>query len=149
MASLRQTTGRRSRDLGTVAGIRLNLFALDQLRGRVTGEEMAAVMLESAKPMYNQAVEDWPRDTGASGDSIELLVVEAGETRARIVLQVGGQKLANDPRNKSGIDYAPYLEFGSQGRHAYGVIRNSVFDNEDDYKQRVREGIKRLIEGGS
>ena len=148
MASLvRQTTGRRSRESGSQVGIQLNTFGLDKIRAEINGHALAVIMLEAAQPMLEQATQDWPVDTGASRDSIELVAVEEGDHRARIVLQAGGQKLENDPRNKSGIDYAPFLEFGTEGRAAHGVIRDSVFDNEEAYRSGVRAGVKGLIEG--
>lgn len=139
---VRITTGRRSRESGSQVGIQLNLFGLTKLQGAINGKTMAVVLLDSAGPMRDQAYENWPKKTGASSDSIELVVVEEGEHHARVVLQAGGQKLENDPRNKSGIDYAPFLEFGTNGRHAYGAIRNAVFDGEIDFKNRVRERMQ-------
>jgi len=150
MASLvRQTTGRRSRESGSQVGIQLNTFGLDKIQAEINGHALAVIMLEAAQPMLEQATQDWPVDTGASRDSIELVTVEEGDRRARIVLQAGGQKLENDPRNKSGIDYAPFLEFGTEGRAAHGIIRDSVFDNEEAYRSRVRTGVKGLIEGAA
>lgn len=148
MALVRITQGRASRAPGTQVGVQLNTFGLDEVRGRVNGKELAAILMDSAQSMLTDAVLNWPRDTGASGDSIELAVVEENENSARIVLQAGGQTLENDPRNKSGIDYAPFLEFGTNGRAAHGALRNAVYDGETEFKSLVREGVRALILGG-
>lgn len=144
---VRLTTGRRSRESGTQVGIQLNIFGLNALQGAVNGNELAKILMDAAQPMYTTAYENWPKKTGASADSIELVIVEGEEAakRARIVLQAGGQKLENDPRNKSGVDYAPFLEFGTNGRHAYGAIRDAVYSEETDFKLRVRERVADLI----
>ncbi len=150
MASgVRITTGRRSRETGSQVGVQLNTFGLGKVKEAVNGKELARILIQSAQPMLENAFDNWPKLTGASADSIELVVVEEGETHARIVLQAGGQKLENDPRNKSGIDYAPFLEFGTNGRHAYGAIRNAVFDGESAFKDNVREGVRELIVGSA
>lgn len=143
----RVTIGSRSRQPGTQLGMQLNLFALDKLRERMNGENLLAILLESAQPMLEQLVANWPVATGASRDSAELAVVEIADKKARIVLQVGGDKLRQDPRNKSGIDYAPYLEFGTNGRKAYGVLRDTVNDGELDFRAGVRDRARQLIEG--
>lgn len=147
MALVRITQGRASRVPGTQVGVQLNTFGLDEVRGRVTGRELAVILIDSAQPMLSDAFENWPKKTGASSESIELMIVEENEHSARIVLQAGGQTLENDPRNKSGIDYAPFLEFGTNGRPAHGALRNAVYDGETEFKSLVRDGVRALLVG--
>lgn len=147
MADVRVTTTRGSRQKGDVAGIQLNTFGLQKLADGVNGEEIARIMLEAAQPMFEQCQHDWYDhwfnfDTGASADSVALITTEVEERRARIQLQAGGEVLRSDPRNKSHQDYAPMLEYHEGG----GMIRNAVFDNQEEFVRNVHAGIKRLVE---
>lgn len=146
MANVRITTTRASRQKGESSGIQVNVFGMQALEEGITGEVLNEIMLQAAQPMLDEAIQNWYEhwfkfDTGASQDSIQLLTTEVGDHFARIMLQAGGQKLIEDARNVSHVDYAPFLEFHEGG----GMIRSAVFDNRDDFVRAVREGIAYTI----
>lgn len=145
---VRTTIGRRSREADSTVGVQINTFGLDKLAEGINGQDLLDILLEAAEPSRVEAYNNWAYLTGASRDSIELVPVEAGERLARIVLQVGGDKLRNDPRNHSHKDYAPYLEFNGSpsGKTPAGVLRNSIYDNDREIRERIQEGLKRKIE---
>lgn len=147
MANTRTTFGRRSRAPGEQVGVQINLFGLNKLEAAVTGDKLAEILLYAAQPAYDEAHADWAVDTGASRDSLELGVAEIMPRAARVVLQAGGEKLISDPRNRSKKDYAPFLEFNGSpsGSMGPGTIQRAVYSNDRVIKDRIREGVSRLI----
>jgi hypothetical protein len=119
---------------------------MDKLIAGVTGANLAPILLEAGKPSYEQAYSEWPVLTGASRDSIELIVTEINPRSARVVLQAGGEKLINDPRNKSGKDYAPFIEFNGTPRAPAGILRNSIYDRDADIRSAIHQGVRELIQ---
>ena len=145
LPTVRTTVGRRSRVPGTLIGVQLNTFRMRRLEALLSGEELAPILLEASQPAMDQAVSEWPVLTGASRDSISLDLIEVGANRARVALQAGGPKLINDARNKSGKDYAPFIEFNGTATAPPGIIIGAIFDNEVEIKQRIRAAVVELI----
>ncbi len=151
MADIRTTVrgigGRfQSRVPGTQVGFQINTFGLQKLAEGVTGEGLAAVLLESASIAWQQAVDEWPVWTGASRDSIDLSIQEVGDRFARVILSAGGEKLIADLRNKSHKDYAPFIEFNGTQTAPAGILTGAVIDNQDEIASRNRAGVARLIQ---
>lgn len=148
MADVRVTTGRRSRTPGTTVGIEVNTFGLKRLQEGVTGEFMAEVLVEAGQPAYNDAYSEWAVLTGASRDSLELVVTEVGPTFARVALQAGGEKLMSDPRNPKGEDYAPFLEFNGSpsGSQSPGAIARAIFSNDGVMRQIIHNKIAERVQ---
>ncbi len=145
LPTVRTTTGRRSRIPGTLIGVQLNTFRMRRLEASLNGQQLAPILLDAAGIAFDQAVSEWPVLTGASRDSISLDVIEVESNRARVALQAGGPKLINDARNKSGKDYAPFIEFNGTATAPPGILIGAIFDNEDEIKQRIRAGVADLI----
>lgn len=147
MANTRTTFGRRSRQPGDQVGVQMNVFGLNALQAGITGDKLAEVLLYAGQPAYEEAHADWAVDTGASRDSIELVVAEVLPRAARVVLQAGGSKLIDDPRNKAKKDYAPFLEFNGSpsGSMGPGTIQRAVYSNDRVIKERIKEGVAKLI----
>ena len=145
MADVRVVVGRRSRVPGTNIGFRFNLFRLNRLMAGVTGEALVDILLEAAQPSLDQAIEEWPVWTGASRDSLSLDVIEVAESRARVALQAGGEKLINDSRNRSGRDYAPFIEFNGTNTAPPGILLNAVFGRDDEIRQMIHSGVSNLV----
>lgn len=127
-----------SRTPGTQIGLRINTFGLDKLQG-ITGADLAPILLEAIQPAYEQALAEWPIITGASRDTIDTAIQEEATKLARVVLQVGGQRLIDDPRNKSHKDYAPFVEFNRW------VLTHAIYNNLDAIKENIRQGVGNLI----
>ena len=144
-ATVRTTVSRRPRTPGTLIGVRLNTFRMRRLEASLSGEELAPILLEASQPAMDQAVSEWPVQTGASRDSISLDIIEVAPNRARVALQAGGPKLINDARNKSGKDYAPFIEFNGTATAPPGILIGAVFDNEVEIKQRIRNAVAEII----
>lgn len=145
--AVRTTFGRRSRTPGTTVGVQVSTFGLDKLIEGVNGEAVAKILMDAAQPSKEYAYNNWAYLTGASRDSIDLFVSDVEAKHARVVLQVGGEKLINDPRNTQHIDYAPFLEFnGSPGGTPAGVLRNSIYDRDTEIRRMIRDGVAKLIE---
>jgi len=147
MADILTTVGGRSRVPGTLVGVQLNTFKMRKLEAALSGAELAPILLDAAQPAFEQAVSEWPVQTGASRDSISLDVIEIASSRARIALQAGGQKLINDARNKSRKDYAPFIEFNGTATAPPGILVGSLFGNLDEIKARIRTGVANHIRG--
>jgi hypothetical protein len=135
-----------SRTPGTKVGVRLNLYGMSKLQAGVTGQALSVILLEAAQPCLDQALGEWPVDTGASRDSIELAVVGVEERKARVALQAGGEKLIDDPRNKKHIDYAPFIEFnGSPAGRGQATLLNAVLDNHQIVRDAIHDRVGALI----
>lgn len=157
MSGVRVTTGgigqrTMSRTPGTPTGLQINAFALQRLVTGLTGEALAPILLESAQPAYLQALAEWPvyegpdHIGGASRDSIKLEIVEISEGAARVALSVGGPQLIADPRNRSGKDYAPFVEFNGTPKTPAGTITHAVIANQPEQVAYVHERAALLIE---
>lgn len=154
MADVRVTVGRRPRDSGSTVGVQVNTFGLQKLIDAVDGEAIAQVLMDTMQPIRDEAYQNWPKPpgqdgnyvrTGASADSIMVFTSEVGEHSARVILQAGGQKLKDDPRNPRGKDYAPFVEFGINSNAGVGVLRDAVYDNDGTIRQGIHDGIARLV----
>ncbi len=156
MSDIRVTTGgidQRyvSRTPGTATGLQVNTFALQKLKGGLTGEALAPIALEAMQPAYLQALAEWPvyegRDHigGASRDSIEVGISEIGPTNVRVVLQAGGPQLIEDPRNRSKKDYAPFIEFNGTKTTPPGTLTHAIVGNEIEMRQYLHEMAGKLI----
>jgi len=129
-------------------GIRVNTFGMKKLQAGVTGEMLMPIMLEAIEPARLDAFTNWAYLTGASRDSIEVVPLEVGPRVARAALQVGGDKLINDPRNVQHKDYAPYLEFnGSPGGTPPGILSMAFHNNDAAMRAAIHAGVARLIQG--
>lgn len=136
-----------SRVAGTPTGIQLNTFGLQKIRERIRGSQLAPILVNAMQPTKEQAVADWPRITGASGDSIRVEVEEEGSYYARVSLKAGGEQLINDPRNKSHKDYAPFIEFNGTSTTPPGTMTHAMITNEAQMKERIKEGVALLLLG--
>jgi hypothetical protein len=145
MADIRTTFGRRSREQGTVVGVKVNTFGLDRLQASFTGDRLAPILVEALQPSFNEAYAEWPVLTGASRDSIDIVVAEVLERAARVALQAGGPTLIANPLNTSHKDYAPFIEFLGTPTAAPGILVRAIYSNQDAIKQRIRDGVKALI----
>jgi hypothetical protein len=133
-----------SREPGTKVAIQVNSFGLQSLQG-ISGQDMVPLLLNAMEPAAEQAEQEWPKDTHASVDSMDLEVMETGPKVARVALTVGGDQLIQDPRNVKGIDYAPFIEFNGTATAPPGVITSAIIMNESKIKERLRQGLKELI----
>lgn len=139
----------RSRIPGTQVGLQVNTFGMDRLIAGVNGDSLLEITMEAGQIAFDQAFEEWPVLTGASRDSIELIPAEVEARRARVILQVGGPLLIDDPRNRSHKDYAPFLEFNGSpsGSSAPGVILRAIADNDAAIREAIHAGVAALIQG--
>lgn len=145
MADIRVTHGLRPTSIGEPVGVQVNTFGLQRLEG-ITGEDLAPILLRALEPVKEGVQRDWPRDTGASGDTIRTEVDEIGPVRARASLRVGGDELRRDPRNRKGIDYAPFIEFnGSPGGTPPGTILYNFSVNRAEMRRAIHEGVRQLL----
>jgi hypothetical protein len=146
MAGVRVTTGRRSRQPGSQIGLQTNVFSLKRLVDAVSGDVLAALLVMALQPALEDAKAEWPVLTGASLDSMEIVTTEVGSTFARVALAVGGQKLISDSRNKSGRDYAPFIELnGSPTGRGKGAILHAVIGNDPYIRRTVHEAVSEII----
>jgi hypothetical protein len=146
MADVRVNIGKRSRVPGTTVGVEVSTFGLSKLQEGVTGDAISQIMLKAGEPAYEEAHGNWPVLTGASRDSMKLAVSDVGPTHARVVLEVGGQPLIDDPRNTSHKDYAPFIEFnGSPTGRGQGAIRDAIYGRDSDIRSAIHEGVRDLI----
>lgn len=145
MAQVRVTVGRRPRTPGTQVGIRLNTFGMNRLQAEVDGDALAQIAYVAYQPAFDEAVENWPVWTGASRDSISLDVVEVGPRFARVALQAGGEKLKSDSRNRSGKDYAPYIEFNGTRTAPPGILLNAVSSRDREIRDEIHSEVSALI----
>lgn len=134
-----------SRTPGDITAVQMNTFGLQKLIEGVNGEALSIIALEAWQPALEIAREDWPKDTHASVESMELVIIEIGDKHCRVALQVGGEKLRQDERNKSGEDYAPYIEFNGTSTTSPGTITHAVHSTEAEAKAKLREGVAVLI----
>lgn len=132
---------------GTKVGLQVNTFAAQKFKAMLTGENLARLALEAIQPAYETALEEWPVLTGASRDSIDTEIIEIGAHHARVALTVGGEKLIQDIRNKSGKDYAPFIEFNGTSTTPAGTLTNAMVMNEGDAKAHIHEGVAELLAG--
>lgn len=135
-----------SRTPGTRAAFQVNTFGLDRLTEGITGELLAEVMVTAIQPAYEQALAEWPVITGASRDTIEVTVMEEAAKSARVALQIGGEKLRADPRNKSHKDYAPYVEFNGTPKTPPGTLTHAMVANEPEMRRIIHSSVKQLIQ---
>lgn len=131
---------------GSTLGMQVNVHGLVKLQAGVTGDLLAPILVDSLQPALVEAKQAWPILTGASVDSMDVVVIEIGERHARVNLQVGGDRLRNDPRNPSRKDYAPYIEYnGSPAGRGQGTMVNAFLNNEREMRHAVRDGVAQLI----
>lgn len=135
-----------SHEKGDIFGLQVNTFGMTKLQEGITGEAILDILMEAIQPAYEQAKADWPIITQASSDSIEVVTIETGPKLARIALQIGGEKLINDPRNVKHIDYAPYVEYNGTSKTPPGTLTHAMVMNEAQMKRMIHDGVKRLIE---
>lgn len=145
MADIRVLVGRRSREPGTTVGVRLNTFGMSKLEAGVTGAALAQIALDAYQPSFDEAVGNWPVDTGASRDSIELGISEIGAHHARVILQAGGDKLRSDSRNPTGKDYAPFIEFNGTLYAPAGILLNAVANRDADIRREIHSAVSDLV----
>lgn len=134
-----------SRVPGTMTAIQVSSFRAEKLK-TISGDELAPIIFNAMILARDQAIMDWPKDTHASVETIELEIKEVGPKFARVALQAGGPKLISDPRNKKKIDYAPFIEFNGTPTTHPGTMTVSVLSNEENMKQAIRAGLIALIE---
>jgi hypothetical protein len=113
----------------------------------LNGEALAPIAIEAWEPAFAQAQAEWPKWTHASVDSMRVWVTDVEAHKVRVALSVGGIRLIQDSRNKSGKDYAPYIEFNGTKTAAPGTIQRAVEDNRDAMKQIARAGALALLKG--
>lgn len=150
MANIRTTVGGiggkfPSRVPGDPTAIQVNAFGMKALEG-ITGQEIAEVLLHALEPARDMAIEEWPKDTHASSETIRLEVTEIGQKSARVALVAGGKKLIEDPRNVSKKDYTPYIEFLGTPTTPPGTMTSSVILTEKERQQRLRDGIASILD---
>jgi len=126
-------------------GVRLNTFGMSKLEIGVNGEALAEITLDALQPSLQEALGNWPVLTGASRDSLSTDIIEIGPRMARAVLQVGGEKLINDSRNKSHRDYAPYIEFNGTATAPPGIIFSAVEGRRDEIRAEIHSKVSELI----
>jgi hypothetical protein len=146
MADIRVVFGDRPKT--GVVNVQVNVFGMIKLQAGVTGEALSVIAVKALQPAKQEAYDNWAVLTGASRDSIDVVVAEVGAKHARVALQAGGQKLISDPRNKQHIDYAPFLEFNGSpsGSQPAGVLVRAIYGN--DYLIRrvgLHGGVAELI----
>lgn len=135
-----------SRVKGTRAAFQLNTFGMTKLHEGITGEVLAEIAFEAIQPAYEQALVDWPKITHASVESIEVTTTEIGDKVGRVALQIGGEKLINDPRNKKHIDYAPYVEYNGTAKTPPGTLTHCMVMHEQEMKRFIHASVKHLIQ---
>lgn len=150
MADVRVTRGGMgvreiSHAAGTPVGIGINTFAIRALRNKLTGRNLVPILKRALRPALQQAQDEWPVLTGASRDSIRLQVAEISEHTARVALTAGGPQLMEDERNKSGKDYAPFIEFNGTATAPAGILTSAVETNYTDIVDTIHEGVNELI----
>lgn len=142
---------KRSRQPGTTVGVRVNTFGLQRLMAGIDGNFLAEAGVDAMQIAHQDAYANWAVLTGASRDSLIVVVTEVGDRHARVELQAGGDRLKADPRNPKGKDYAPYLEFNGSpsGSQPAGVLLQAVNMNDREIRQRLHDltaqRIKELI----
>lgn len=134
-----------SREEGVRVGLQINTFGMSKLIEAINGEALRNILVEAMDLAYRQAVAEWPVDTGASRDSIDVEVTDVGLRSARVALFAGGDKLRHDSRNPSGRDYAPYIEFNGTASAPPGILIHAMIANESDMKNIIKERIADLI----
>jgi hypothetical protein len=134
-----------SRVPGTRTGLQLNTFGLDRLAEGINGEIISEILIDAIQPAYEQAKAEWPVLTGASSDSIDVTVTEVGSNYARVALQAGGEKLKEDERNKSGKDYAPYIEYNGTPTTPPGTLTHAMVANEPEMRRMIHASVSELI----
>lgn len=135
-----------SRVAGTQVAFQVNTFGMTKLEAGITGEVMEPILIEAMQPALEQAKEDWPKDTHASVETLEVVTMEIGPKVARVALQIGGERLIADPRNLKHIDYAPYVEYNGTAKTPPGTLTHVMAMNEKVMKQMIHAGVKRMIE---
>jgi len=136
-----------SRTPGDPTGLSINSFLIGKIKEVLSGEQVAPILLWAMEPAYEQAKADWPVVTGASSDTIRLETDEIEANFARVSLRVGGEQLMQDPRNKKGIDYAPFVEFNGTSKTPPGTITHAVIITQDEVKERIKLGLQALLGG--
>lgn len=134
-----------SREKGVPIALQMNTFVLDKLRSRISGEELSQLQVEAMQPALEAAQADWPVLTGASKDSLQIVVMEENQHSARVALQAGGEQLINDERNIDKKDYAPFIEFLGTATTSPGTIARAVITNEELIKERLKEYLREWI----
>lgn len=150
MANIRVTVGgigqqRMSKRPGDITGLAVNTFGMDRIADGLTGEALLPILLEALQPAFLQLLATWPVVTGASRDSAEVVPVEVGLKFARAALQIGGQALITDGRNKSHRDYAPYVEFNGTPRTSPGTLLNAMIDNQPEMRDYIHNRTELMI----
>jgi hypothetical protein len=120
---------------------------MSKLQESVNGQALADIALDAYQPAMDDAVAEWPVLTGASRDSIILEVVEVAPRYGRVALQVGGEILKNDPRNKSGRDYAPFIEFNGTPNAVPGILFRAVNMNIEQIRRVIHAKVAELVRG--
>lgn len=136
-----------SRAAGTLTAIQMNTFILDKVRSHITGEELAPILLDAMEPALEQALAEWPVDTGASKSTINTDIMEEGPKSARVALHAGGEDLINHPDNPSKKDYAPYIEFNGTLTAHPGTLTRAMVTNEEEIKERLKKGLAEWLKG--
>lgn len=131
---------------GDPTGFGVNTFLLDKLKAAMDGEALAPLVLDAVEPAKEQALAEWPVDTGASRSTIRTEIVETGPHFARAALIVGGIALIEHPDNKSHKDYAPFIEFNGTSKTPPGTLSNAVFDTSDAMKERLADNIRAYLQ---
>lgn len=145
MAGTRTTITPSSREVGALTTFRVNTFALAAIKESVSGSQIIKILMRALRPARDQAMAEWPRLTGASGDTIRILPSEISETNARAALVIGGPPLIEDPRNRSGKDYSPYVEFNGTSKTAPGTLTRAMYENAEQMKEIIADGIRREL----
>jgi hypothetical protein len=150
MANVRVTVGGvgqkiMSREPGTRVGLQVNTFGIDRIRDGLTGEALVPILTEAIQPAFLQLLAEWPVITGASRDSADVETTEIGAKYARVALQIGGQKLIEDPRNIKHIDYAPYVEFNGTSKTPAGTLTHAMVANQDEMRDYIHDRVSELL----
>lgn len=150
MVDIRVTVGgvgqsRMSHTPGDRVGLQVNTFGMDRLIEGLTGDMLVPILVEGIQPAYFQLLATWPILTGASRDSAEVVVTEVGARFARVALLIGGPKLISDPRNKSGKDYTPFVEFNGTPKTPAGTLLNAMIDNQPEMRDYIHKQVGDLI----
>lgn len=64
--------------------------------------------------------------------------VDTGRLRNSIAHAVEG----NSAYIGTNVEYAPYIELGARGRHAYHMLGNAATNHSEEYKQIVENAFK-------
>ena len=146
MADVRVTIGRGSRIPGTEAGIQVNTFGLERLLEGITGEALEPILHQALEPSFEEAHGNWPVLTGASRDSMRVETIEVGQRMARVALLVGGDQLKSDPRNPSGKDYAPFIEYNGTPTTPPGTLSYAIHSHEQEMRDTIHAGVSLLVQ---